>query len=244
MTFSSFLLVNSLIVGRLRPTPRSRQLFLRVPQSPPVPLSPPTLGPIMLVPWSRLFTPRSPGLSSASLPPIQASTTQRRSAPSGFFPLTSTSHTSPRGSRINRATSLPPPGPYTDRSSPRPLPTAPPRPAWSSPCIRRLETGVPQAQGATPAPWTWTTPASSSPSRRGDSRASGQDGKDTGTTPRHNLGRSWAMALVSSQVFTGWTLVASSVCVIGSFCFPVSVDTDLVVTRTILITPSDFDPGL
>lgn len=196
LILSFFLLLNSLIVGRLRPTPRSLQLSPRVPPSPPVPLSPPTVRPVLLVPRSSLHTPRSPFLSSASRPPIQASTTQGRSPHWGFFPPTNTSHTTPRGSLITQSTSLPPPGPYTDQYSARPLPPPPPRPAWNSPCVRRRGTGVPQAQGATPVPWTWTTPASSSPSRRADSWASaGQDGKDTGTTTWHNLGHSWAMAL-------------------------------------------------
>lgn len=206
-------LLHSPIVGRLRPTPHSLQLSLRVRPSPPVPLSPPTVRPVLLVPWSSLHIPRSPCLFSASRRPIKASTIQGRSPHWGFFPPTSTSHTTPRGSLITRSTSLPPPGPSTARCSPRPLPPPPPHQASNSPCVQQRGTGVPPALGAIPAPWTWTTPASSSPSRRGDSWASvGQDGTDTGTTTWHNLGHSWAMALWSSQVFTGWS-VGARLCV-------------------------------
>jgi len=188
--------VYSLTVGRLRPTPHSPPLSPRAPPSPPVRLSPPTANPVQLVPRNSLPTHRSRCLSLAFLPPIRPSIIQGRSLHWDFFPPTSTTPTSPRGSLITLSTSPRHPGQSTVQSSLRLLPPSPPRPAWSSLCVRRPVTGAPQAQGATPAPWIWTTRASSLPSRRGDSWAlEGQDWKDTGTTTWHNLGHSWAMAL-------------------------------------------------
>ncbi|KAF3835533.1 hypothetical protein F7725_028091, partial [Dissostichus mawsoni] len=101
-------------------------------------------GPPLSVPLS---------LCSASPLPTQASSTRRRSPPWGSFP-----RTSPRGNLTTLSTSLPPPGPYTVRSSPRPLPAAPPRPASNSPCVRPGN-GSPTGSGGNAGPLNLNDPS-------------------------------------------------------------------------------------